>query len=117
MPSTTNYNFGDVVLVAFPFTNLLATKKRPAVVISNQAYQLARPDVILMAITSQIRNTLSVGECVLQDWQQAGLLKPSILKPLITTLEQNQIVKTMGQLSNTDSESLSGVIQTVLGNK
>lgn len=117
MPSTTTYNFGDVVLVAFPFTNLRSTKKRPAVIISSQAYQLTRPDVILMAITSQIRNTLAIGEYVLKDWQHAGLLKPSILKPLIATLEQNQIVKTMGQLSDLDSENLSGVIQTILGNK
>lgn len=53
MPSTTSYNFGDVVLVAFPFTNLQATKKRPAVVISRKTYQQNRPDVILMAITRQ----------------------------------------------------------------
>ena len=55
MPSTTNYNFGDVVLVGFPFTNLQTVKKRPAVVISSKAYQQNRPDVILMAITRQLR--------------------------------------------------------------
>lgn len=32
MPSTTAYDFGDVVLVDFPYTNLQATKKRPAVI-------------------------------------------------------------------------------------
>ena len=32
MPSTITYNFGDVLLVAFPFTNLQAAKKRPAVI-------------------------------------------------------------------------------------
>nr|VFK59133.1 MAG: hypothetical protein BECKUNK1418G_GA0071005_100641 [Candidatus Kentron sp. UNK]VFK69038.1 MAG: hypothetical protein BECKUNK1418H_GA0071006_100933 [Candidatus Kentron sp. UNK] len=31
-----DYNFGDVVLVGFPFTNLQTTKKRPAVVISRK---------------------------------------------------------------------------------
>jgi len=41
-----------VVLVAFPFTNLQASKKRPAVVISSAHYQQQRPDVILMAITA-----------------------------------------------------------------
>ncbi len=91
----TRYKFGDVVLVSFPFTNLKATKKRPAVIISSQSYQQERPDVILMAITSQIRKPLTIGECILQDWQQAGLLKPSLLKPLIATLEQEQIVKVM----------------------
>ncbi len=34
MPSTTSYDFGDVALVDFPFTNQQATKKRPAVIIS-----------------------------------------------------------------------------------
>jgi mRNA interferase MazF len=44
----TTCDVGDIVLVSFPFTNLQATKKRPAVVISNTAYQQARPDVIVM---------------------------------------------------------------------
>jgi mRNA-degrading endonuclease toxin of MazEF toxin-antitoxin module len=115
MPSTTSYDFGDVVLVSFPFTNLQATKKRPAVIISRQAYQQNRPDVILMAITSQIRQPLATGEVILHDWQAAGLAKPSMLKPLIATLEQNQIVKRMGQLSAVDRESLGKVIQAILG--
>ncbi len=113
----TPYKFGDVVLVGFPFTNLKATKKRPAVIISSQSYQQERPDVILMAITSQIRSTLTTGECILQDWQQAGLLKPSLLKPLIATLEQNQIVKVMGQLSDADRNGLENTIQIILGVK
>jgi mRNA interferase MazF len=111
----TPYKFGDVVLVSFPFTNLKATKKRPAVIISSQSYQQERPDVILMAITSQIRNPLSFGEYQLEGWQEAGLLKPSLLKPLIATLEQNQIVKVMGQLSSTDRNGLETTIQTILG--
>ena len=115
MPSTTAYNFGDVVLVAFPFTNLQATKKRPAVIISSQIYQQHRPDVILMAITSQVRQPLTTGEAILQDWQAAGLAKPSVLKPLIATLEQNQIVNIMGQLSATDRDQLDNVLQNILG--
>lgn len=115
MPSTTPYSFGDVVLVGFPFTNLQTTKKRPAVIISSQSYQQNRPDVILMAITSQIRQPLATGEAILQDWQAAGLIKPSVLKPLIATIEQTRIIKTMGQLSAADRESLGKVIQTILG--
>ncbi len=115
MPSMTAYKFGDAVLVGFPFTNLKATKKPPAVVISDTAYQQGRPDVILMAITSQIRKPLAFGEYLLQDWQQAGLLKSSVLKPLIATLEQSQIVKVMGQLSATDQQGLYNTLQTILG--
>lgn len=115
MPSTTPYNFGDVVLAGFPFTNLQTTKKRPAVIISSQSYQQNRPDVILMAITSQVRQPLTTGEALLQDWQTAGLVKPSVLKPLIATIEQSRIIKTMGQLSEADQKSLGKVIQTILG--
>jgi mRNA interferase MazF len=41
-----------------------------------------------MAIIGQVKNELSIGEYNLQDWQYAGLLKPSMIKPLIATLEQ-----------------------------
>ena len=112
----TSCRYGDVVLVTFPFTNLQATKKRPAVIISSLTYQQTGPDFILMAITSQVKNELSIGEYILQDWQHAGLLKPSMIKPLVATLEQNKIVKNMGQLSNTDRKMLDTIIQTILGN-
>lgn len=115
MPSTTTCKFGDVILVGFPFTNLQTTKRRPAVVISDTPYQQQRPDVILMAITSQVRQPLAFGEYILQDWQTAGLLKPSVLKPLIATIEQTQVIKTMGQLSATDQKGLQSVIDTILG--
>jgi len=62
----TSSNFGDVVLVAFPFTNLQATKQRPAVVISSTDYQQNRPDIIVMAITSQVREPLAFGEYLIR---------------------------------------------------
>jgi len=39
----------------FPFTSQRASKKRPAVVVSNRAYCTTRPDLIVMAVTSQLR--------------------------------------------------------------
>lgn len=72
----TGYKFGDLVLVPFPFTDQLAVKRRPAVVISSPAYHQARPDLLIMAVTSQQPLILSVGEVQAQDWQGAGLLKP-----------------------------------------
>ena len=110
----TGYSFGDVVLVGFPFTNLQTTKRRPAVIIHSPSYQ-DRPDVILMAITSQIRELAAAGEALLQDWKAAGLAKPSVLKPLIATIEKKQIVKRLGQLSVADRERLAAVLDSTLG--
>jgi mRNA interferase MazF len=78
MPNTTAYSFGDVVLVPFPFTDQTASKKRPAVVVSTDAYHQRRPDVIVMAVTSQIlRPAGTLGEVLISDWQGAGLPKAS----------------------------------------
>lgn len=62
MAPTTSFELGDIVLVPFPFTNQRTTKKRPAVVVSSTAYNTARPDLIVLAITSQSRPTRSMGE-------------------------------------------------------
>ncbi len=34
------YEFGDIVLVRFPFTSQTAFKQRPAVVVSKRAYNM-----------------------------------------------------------------------------
>ena len=78
--------FGDVLLVPFPFTDHTAVKQRPAVVVSSEAYHRERPDLIILAVTSQIRADDKIGAAAVAQWQEAGLLKPSVLKPLIATL-------------------------------
>lgn len=115
MPSTTGSSFGEVVLVVFPFTDQQGAKQRPAVVVSSAAYQRQRPDVILMAITSQVRAVPIFGEAALKDWQGAGLLKPSVLKPILFTAEKSLIRKTLGRLKTEDQGALRKVIATILG--
>ena len=107
--------FGDVVLVPFPFTNQTTSKQRPAVVISTAAYNAARPDIILMAITSQLRATAAFGEVWLADWHAAGLLKPSTVKPVIATLEQQLIIRQLGTLANDDAQALRTAIAEMIG--
>jgi len=109
------YRFGDVIVVPFPFTDQTTTKKRPAVVVSSEAYQHDRPDLILMAITSQIRPTPTVGEVTVVHWQAAGLLKPSVIKPVLTTIEANLVIRRIGKLHPDDQSSLRQGLAAVLG--
>jgi len=111
----TRFEPGDVVLVPFPFTDQSATKKRPAVVISSKAYNTERPDLIIMAVTSQIKPTSMIGEVIVQDWQGAGLLKPSAIKPVITTIEKPLVIRTMGRLKEADQKAIRESLEGILG--
>jgi mRNA interferase MazF len=109
----TRFEFGDVVLVPFPFTDQSSAKKRPAVVVSAAAYNAERPDLIMMAITSQVRaeNRFDIP---LPDWQQARLLKPSVIKPVIATIEQGLVIKQLGKLSERDRQTLAESLKAIL---
>jgi mRNA interferase MazF len=112
MPPTTGYSFGDVVLVAFPFTDQSASKKRPAVVVSSDAYNARRPDIVLMAITSQLGPRLAFGESSVTEWKKAGLIKPGIVKPILTTIEKKLVLKRLGRLPPVDQKALRQVLQS-----
>lgn len=78
------YQKGDVVLVPFPFADVLAIKARPALVISNARYEQTTGNIILAQITSQAAKFPS--DAILKDWAQAGLKKPSIVRLKLATL-------------------------------
>jgi len=109
------FEFGDVVLAPFPFTNQAAFKQRPAVVVSSRAYNTARPDVVIMPITSQIGSGSGLGEMTISEWQRANLLKPSAIKPLFATLEQRLIIRPLGILQVQDQSALRAAIAAVIG--
>ena len=109
------FEFGDVVLVPFPFTSHTASKKRPAVVVSSRAYNTSRPDVVVMAVTSQLRPTSTLGEVQVGQWQAAGLLRPSVVKPVFATLERALVIRQLGSLSGADRAALRKAIGEILG--
>lgn len=104
------YEFGEVVLVPFPFTNQNALKKRPSIIISSREYNAARPDLILIAVTSQVKTPLLFGETMISDWRAAGLLKLSVIKPVITTVQRDLVIKKLGKLMLTDLRALEELL-------
>ncbi len=115
MATTSRFGFGDVVLVPFPFTDQSGTKKRPAVVVSSHGYNTSRRDIVIMAITSQVRQPLAYGEAMIANWQAAGLIKTSVLKPVFTTIEQGLVIRVMGRLSAADIKTMREVLGDEIG--
>jgi mRNA interferase MazF len=109
----TTFNFGDIVLVNFPFTDESGSKKRPSVVVSSSIYHEERSDVILVAITRA--GNLRSGDVLISKWEEARLVKPSVIKPVFFTTKVSRIVRRLGKLEEPDLQALRLSFQIVLG--
>lgn len=101
----TAFNRGDVVLVGFVFADESGRKLRPAVVLSTRAYQRARQEVIVAAITSNVRRRL-FGDHLIADWKKAGLLFPSVTTGILRTIKQTMIDRRLGAMTMPDLDSV-----------
>jgi len=68
-----------------------------------------------ISVTSQIKPSATVGEVEIFEWGKAGLLKPSVIKPVIATLEKTLVRKQLGTLQEKDSASLRAAFALILG--
>ena len=71
--------------------------------------------MLIMAVTRQLRPSGSFGEVTVQDWQAAGLLKPSAIKPVVTTIEQSLVIRSLGTLTAVDLAALRGTLAIIIG--
>lgn len=110
----TTFERGDIVLVPFPFSDQTAIKKRPAVIVSSNVYNRISADLVIMAITSKVEKALHIGEYKIKKWKEAGLLKVSQVKPAISTIEQNLVIKKLGKLTTGDLRSLNKSLKSLL---
>ncbi len=109
----TNFSKYDVVVVKFPFASSLKYKARPAVVLSSDIYNgNKRETLIILAISSSKENKLDF-ELEIQNWQKAGLLKSSIFKSSIATIEKESVISKLGRLEEEDSKKLEKMIEVM----
>lgn len=50
------YEQGDILLIPIPYTDLTTSKQRPVLVLSNNRYNQSSKDLLVAAITSQLKN-------------------------------------------------------------
>jgi len=51
---------------------------------------------------------------LIADWQGAGLLRPSAIKPAISTIEQTLVLKKLGRLASQDLISMDIALKKFL---
>jgi mRNA interferase MazF len=93
------FEHGEIVLIPVPFSNLASVKRRPVLVLSNNAYNKSSIDMIVVAITS---NLSQKGIQISSDDLENGILpKTSVIKvDKIYTLEQSIAIKKISKLKN-----------------
>lgn len=97
----TKYNQQDIVLVDFGFSEGTGSKKRPVLIISSDDYHANRQEVIIMAITHNIKRVL-FGDTKIDKWKEAGLIYPSLVTGIIRTIKDNMIIRKLGTLAQQD---------------
>ncbi len=110
----TAYSRGDVVLVGFVFSDESGKKLRPAVVVSSAAYNRSRQEIVVAAITSNIRRRL-YGDHLLADWKGAGLLYPSLATGIFRTIKRSMIDRKLGAMPKPEMEAIDLKLRQSLG--
>ncbi len=110
--TTPTYLPGDLLRVAYTFTDGVRTKTRPAVVLSPQQYHESRDDIIMMPLSTQAGGYY--GDRPLQDWQAAGINGPTYIKAVIQTIPQSSVMGTFGQLTEADRAQVREIITEII---
>lgn len=109
----TAYSRGQVVLVGFVFSDESSRKLRPAVIVSSAAYQRGRLEVVVAAITSNVRRRL-FGDHPIAAWSEAGLLFPSVATGILRTVKRAMIDRRLGSLPQADLEAIDRALRRSL---
>lgn len=108
------YKRGDVVLVEVVFSEGEGSKKRPALIVSSGDYHKGRQEVIIAAITSNIKRVF-FGDTVIEGWDAAGLLYPSLAAGIIQTIKARLIARKLGTLLKQDFQKVERNLKGSMG--
>jgi len=100
---------GDIVVLPFPFSNLAASKLRPALIIASAG---PHDDVILCMITSRRTRDAYATPLAASDFAEGALPQESNIRPnRLFTAETSIIVRRAGCLK---PEKLDAVVATII---
>lgn len=102
------YNFGDIILVGFPHTDLASITKRPAIVL----YDSGDQDVLVARVTTQ--DYESETDYKISDWEKCGLLAASTVRlSKQATIEKRFILRKLGKLGATEISDIKFILRKI----
>ena len=105
------YKQFDVVVVPFPFTDRAATKKRPALIISDAtAFNQSTQKSVMAMITTASHSPWAL-DVPITDLASAGLKAKSIVRMKLFTLDDALVIKKIGKLALSDLDNIKKSLQ------
>jgi mRNA interferase MazF len=96
----------DVVVVPFPFTDSAQTKRRPALVLSQNANYGNKIEHSVLAMITSLKNAPWPLDCEIMSKKQSGLTAPSVVRMKLFTLDNRFIISKIGHLSENDQKQV-----------
>lgn len=104
---------GTVVVVPFPYTDKLAEKRRPAVVVSND--RVSSQGFVWLAMITSIGRGDPRDVVALSDHIAVGLSHPSFVRPAkIACIEPSRILRAIGTLPATDMSAVTAKLHSFI---
>lgn len=107
-----DYQTGDVVEVRDVWGD---KRSRPAAVVSSATFHRDRLDIVVIGISTEIRPDLLLGVERVRDLQSAGLIHPSVIKPILATIPKDEVIRPLGKLSTDDKRAAQQLLKKIFG--
>ena len=102
------YNFGDIIFVGFPHSDLAGITKRPAVVL----YDSGDQDVLVARVTTQ--DYISETDYKISEWEKCGLLAASTIRlSKQATIEKSFILRKLGTLGIAEIGAVKSILRKI----
>ncbi len=106
----------DIVLIAVPYADLSATKRRPVLILSSNKHLQQSPDMLVATITSNVTAGMIGVIFDTPDMQVGRMQMKSLIRAdKIHNLSQSEIIKTFGILGQPAFDKVLAELDDVLG--
>ncbi len=103
----------DVVVVPFPYSERLAEKRRPAVIVSNE--RLQKQGYLWIAMITGAGKSPRAGDIDIRDQKRAGLPGASIVRTSkLATVEPERVIRAVGSLGKTERDAVRQAVSGFL---
>jgi len=106
-------DFGDIVVVPFPFVDRAAEKRRPSLVLSHSDFNDSHGHSICAMITTAAR-TKWPSDIAIENLKPAGLPQPCVVRWKIFALPNAIILRRAGRLASRDRDNIVAAARIVV---